>query len=162
MPTRTGGLASDENSDLAQNEEYPLALFECRGTDTAAHPISPDTCWTQYADERFTYGSDDPAYPAWRSDAYAPAAERAAVVDAPAKPNQQCRNDLTNTTFQRWVPFIGADKTDYHGGPFGCQGLPPEASPANLTGNVALPSNETYGVTDTDGKGSGQLRCLHR
>jgi hypothetical protein len=153
----TGGLVSDQNSDLAQNEEYPMALFECRGTDTATHPLTPETCWTQYADERFNYGSTNPAYPAWRSDAYAAAADRAAVVDAPAKPSQQCTNVLNGVTYQRWVPFIAADRTDYAGGLFGCQGQPPEASPANLTGSLSLPSNETFGATDTSGDGSADF-----
>ncbi|MBE7188655.1 hypothetical protein [Jatrophihabitans endophyticus] len=150
----TGGLVADQNSDLAQNEEYPMAIFECRGTDTAAHPISPDTCWTQYADERFTTSSESPAYPAWRSDAYATKSERAAFVDQPTKLTSNCNLLLAGTTNQRWVPFVGADHTDYPGGPHGCQGQPPEASPANVTGSLSLPSNETFGVTDAKGDGS--------
>ncbi len=77
----TGGLVADTNSDLAQNEEYSFALFECRGTDSATHPLTPNTCWTQYADERFAYGYD--SYPAWRSDSAATPRQRAAFVGAP-------------------------------------------------------------------------------
>lgn len=159
----TGGLVPDQNSDLAQNEEYPMALFECRGTDTAAHPITPDTCWTQYADERFTSDSGtigsttEPGYPAWRSDAAATAAQRRPVVNAPSSLSDECRRSLSGAVTQRWVPFRGADGVTYAGGPFGCAGLPPEASPANLTGNLALPSNETFGVSDTDGKGEADF-----
>ncbi|MBN9619030.1 MAG: hypothetical protein J0H43_04785, partial [Actinobacteria bacterium] len=153
----TGGLVADQNSDLAQNEEYPFALFECRGTDTAAHPITPETCWTQYADERFDYGSDDPAYPAWRSDAQASAADRAAFAGAPAAIPSACASTLFETTYQRWVPFLAAGGQTFSGGPFGCGGLPPEAGPSNLTSNLALPSNETFGVTDRNGNGSAQF-----
>lgn len=150
----TAGITPDQNSDLAQNEEYPFALFECRGIDSAAHPLSPDTCWTQYGDERFSYGADDPAYPAWRSDAKAAAAERGAIVGAPARQTPQCTSLLFGTTYQRWLPFVGADGTVYPGGVQGCAGQAPEASPANLSGNLSLPSNETFGVSDAHGTGS--------
>ena len=109
----TGGIAPDVNSDLAQNEEYPMALFECRGTDSGSHAISPDTCWTQYADERFDYDTSNPPYPAWRSDAYADPADRAAFVNQPKKLNQQCASDLYGSTYARWVPFDGADGAVY-------------------------------------------------
>ena len=150
----TGGSVADQNSDLAQNEEYSFLLLECRGTDSAAHPLTPETCWTQYPDERFSYGSDDPAYPAWRSDASASASERAAFVGAPAQVPSVCTTDLVGSTFERWLPFIGADNHVYPGGLFGCAGIPAEATAENLGSNLSLPSNETYGVTDAAGNGS--------
>ena len=154
----TGGIVADQNSDLAQNEEYPMVLLECRGVDStkvpAAKQLSPDTCWTQYADERFSYGYS--TTPEWRSDLYAAPKDRAAVVGAPKKLNTQCRTTLLGTDNQRWVPFDAADGTVYEGGPFGCAGLAPEASPANSS-SLALPSNETFGVTHANGKGEADF-----
>jgi hypothetical protein len=160
----TGGLVADQNSDLAQNEEHSMVLLECRGVDSTRVPvgqrISPETCWTQYGDERFTYSGGD-AFPAWRSDAFAPQSERAAFVDAPpvAKQPPACTLDLLGTVSQRWVPFIGANGTTYPGGIFGCAGQAPEAVPANAS-SLALPSNETFGVTDRHGIGSADFNIF--
>lgn len=153
----TGGIAPDLNSDLALNEEYPMALFECRGTDSSAHPLSPETCYTQYGDERFSSSYEDPAYPAWRSDSASTAAQRAAFVNRPSKLTDACKSLLDGTTNQRWVPFVGVDGTKYPGGVKGCQGQSPEMSPVSSSNSLSLPTNETYGVTDTDGTGSADF-----
>ena len=150
----TGGIAPDLNSDAAMQEEYPMALFECRGTDSAKDPITPETCYTQYGDERFASSHSDPAYPAWRSDAYSTPSERAAFVDQPKKLTATCSSLLDGTTNQRWVPYVGADGTVYPGGAKGCQGQAPEMSPVSSINSLSLPTNETYGVTDSDGTGS--------
>ena len=151
----TGGIVGDQNSDLAQNEEHSFVLLQCRGVDDSAAPaaqqLSPDTCWTGFADERFQYGYG--TYPAWQSDGYATPDQRAAVVNPPSPVPPECVSTLIGTAFQRWIPFNGADGTAYPGGPFSCAGSAPEASPANLS-NLALPSNETFGVTSLDGTGS--------
>ena len=82
----TGGIVGDQNSDLAQNEEHSFVLLQCRGVDDstapAAQQLSPDTCWTGFADERFQYGYS--TYPAWQSDGYATPEQRAPVVNAPS------------------------------------------------------------------------------
>lgn len=156
----TDGVASDTNSDLAQNEEYSFDLFECRGIDSPKAPkserVSPRTCWTQYADERFLSGYD--GYPAWRADAYATAKERRPIVDAErtSKQPQTCVTQLLGTETQRWVPFVGANGKTYPGGPDGCAGQAPEASPDNLS-SLALPSNETFGVTNANGRGQASF-----
>lgn len=157
----TGGIVGDPNSDKSQNQEYPMVLLECRGTDspTAApdQQVTPNTCWTQFADERF-FGTTDP-YPAWRSDASATPSQRAASVAAPdaaSLANTPCPSQLFGVLAQRWVPFHGADGTNYPGGPQGCGGLAPEAASANLS-SLALPSNETFGVTDKNGGGSANF-----
>jgi hypothetical protein len=156
----TDGVASDTNSDYAQNEEYSFDLFECRGVDSSKAPkgerLSPKTCWTQYADERFLDGYD--SYPAWQSDAYAPAAARRSIVDAQNKSKQSstCVSQLLGTETQRWLPFIGSNGRKYPGGPDGCAGQAPEASPDNLS-SLALPSNETFGVTNAKGKGQASF-----
>jgi hypothetical protein len=153
MPT--AGVTPDPNSDFAQNEEHSFVLLECRGIDSTSVPasqrLSQKTCWTQYADERFQLSYDD--FPAWRSDLYATPSDRAAIANQPsAKDIAPCESSLFGSAAQYWVPFIGADGTTYQGGPAGCAGQPPEANPTNLT-SLALPSNETFGVTALDGTG---------
>jgi hypothetical protein len=150
----TGGLVGDVNSSAGINEEYPFILMECRGVDStsvaAAKRISPQTCWTQSSSERFT-NNFNTAYPAWRSDAFAPADQRTAFVGAPANPPAACASSALSAY---WLPFVGADGTSYAGGSLGCAGQAPEASDISGTG---LPSNTAYGITGTDGRGSTQF-----
>ena len=140
----TGGIATDPNSADAQFEEYPVVLLECRGT---AKTVSPATCWTQTARERFERSSF--AFPSWRMDRYATTPQRAAVVGAPKKRSSDCGPP---SAAEYWVPFVASNGATYGGGPglLGCAGLAPEAS----NGDTQLvPSNETFGVTGTDGTG---------
>ena len=153
MPT--AGTWPDPNSDSAMGEEHSFVLLECRGTPST---VTPQTCWTQYADERFDYSGSD-AFPAWRSDEYAAPAERAATVGAPSDATlapTDCPALLGTAIEQRWVPYTSASGTEYPGGVFGCAGEAPEAVPAN-SGSANIPSNETFGVTDSDGTGSANF-----
>lgn len=155
----TGGVAKDINSPAGASEEYSFDLFECRGVDStsvaASKRLSPETCWTGYANERFT---DLATFnPVWRADLYASSADRTSVAgDVPKTLTPQCSNILLGARSQRWLSFVGADGTSYYGGPDGCQGLAPQASPENLS-TSALPSNETFGVTGADGSGSADF-----
>lgn len=155
----TDGTELDPNSDLAMNEEYSFDLFECRGLDSTSVPvkdrISPQTCWTQFSTERyFSQGSQ----PAWQSDLYASTAERQTIVGAPPTSKQpaECKPLETQAVTQRWIPFVGSDGKVFDGGPSGCAGLPPEASPSNFS-NLSLPSNETFAVTAPDGTGTAKF-----
>ena len=148
----TGGIVGDQNSILAQQEEYPMVLLECRGVDSTTAPasqqLSPQTCWTAGASER--YQDSYAKFPPYRLDQFAAPADRTQVVGAPSPLPSQCRGEPATTQF--WVPFVAADGISYFGGPGGgCAGQPPEAD--NIGGS-ALPSNETFGVTALDGTGS--------
>jgi hypothetical protein len=151
----TGGIVSDVNSIDAQQEEYPFVLLECRGLDGSKVPahqrLSPETCWTQGWSERYqdTYGTQFPPY---RMDRYATPAQRRIAVGVPKKLPKAC-NYLSAPT-QHWVPFVAADGHVYDGGPQGCGGMAPESQ---SVGGAALPSNETFGVTGKDGRGSAQF-----
>ncbi|MFL6157150.1 MAG: hypothetical protein ACJ72D_13705, partial [Marmoricola sp.] len=150
----TGGLVGDVNSSAGINEEYPFVLLECRGVDSTsvapAKRLRPETCWTQTAPERFS--SDlNTSYPAWRSDAYASAADRKDVVDAPADRPSRCGRAAPA---ERWLPLVGVNGATYAGGGLGCAGQAPESSNVGGTG---LPSNTTYGITGRDGNGSTQF-----
>jgi hypothetical protein len=163
----TGGLVANQNSDVAENEEYPVVLLECRGVDSSTPPsgqqqLSPETCWTQDWSERYQESYSD-MYPPYRLDQYADSSDLQAVVGAPAQNPAGCAAideyvpGVDDPAVQRWVPWEGADGTVYYGGNGGCGGQPPEA---NDSGTSALPSNETFGVTGTDGTGSAEFDVL--
>jgi hypothetical protein len=149
----TGGIVADQNSAQAQYEEYPFVLLECRGVDSAGVPaaqqLSPQTCWTQTWTERYQDSLGD-TYPPYRLDQYAPAADLAAIVGAPSPLPASCAGD-EDASVQYWVPFDAADGTTYGEGNAGCAGEAPESDDV---GGSALPSNETFGVTGTNGQGS--------
>ncbi|HEX3908793.1 MAG TPA: hypothetical protein VHW92_12795 [Mycobacteriales bacterium] len=153
----TGGVISNENSSTAQQEEYPFVLLECRGVDSthvpAKNQLSQKTCWTNATTERFqedynTVGDATTSYPPWRLDQYASKAQRAAVVGAPKKRPEDCFDPAPE---EYWVPFDAVSGTVYPGGPNGCAGTAPEAVGDNTQ---SLPSNETFGATQTNGRGS--------
>ncbi len=152
----TGGIVANQNSEQAQYEEYPFVLLECRGIDSAAaspaQQLTPETCWTQTWSEHYQDSLDD-QYPPYRLDEYASAAQRAAIVGAPSPLPASCLDD-EDAPVQRWVPFDSANGQVYYGGNAGCAGEPPESDDV---GGSALPSNETFGVTGTDGTGSADF-----
>ncbi len=147
----TGGILADPHSGAAAQQEYPMVLLQCRGVDStsvaASKRISPETCWTGTPVERYT-SSYSPAFPAWRVDRYATAAER---THNPGTPNPRPAQCFSEPPAERWLPFVGADGKVYPGGPLGCAGIPAEAS--KLDSTTALPSNTTYAVTGLDGTG---------
>jgi ABC-type phosphate transport system substrate-binding protein len=150
----TGGIIADQNSIDAQQEEYPVVLLECRGVDSthvaAAKRLSPQTCWTQSWSERFQ-SSLDTAFPPYRLDRFASQAQRAAIVGAPKHRPTACFAPLPS---EYWVPFVSANGHTYPGGTGGCAGMAPEAA---STEGSALPSNETFGVTARNGRGSAKF-----
>jgi hypothetical protein len=151
----TGGVRLDPNSQDAVYQEFPVVILQCRGVDSAGAPaaqrVSPETCWTQYPRERFQ--SSGVGFPEFRVDRYASPSERQAIVGAPDPRPSGCYSSAA----ERWVPFVAASGTAYHGGPNGCAGMAPEASVAG-GGALVLPPNDTYAATRTDGTGSARFR----
>ncbi len=151
----TGGVIADQNSIDAQQEEYPFVLLECRGVDSTSAPLSerlsPETCWTQDWSEHYQ-DSYDSTFPPFRLDQFASSADQAQVADAPTPIPFACLGKGAPT--QHWVPFIAANGTEYYGGTQGCGGQPPESQ---SVGGSNFPSNETFGVTGLDGKGTSQF-----
>lgn len=152
----TGGLVTDPTSSEAKDQEYPVVVLQCRGIDTTGKVasgqtrLSPESCWTQSAPERYFASSSQ--VPVWRADAYAAEKDRAPVVGAPDPLPKAC-DDISKPVTARWLPIKAADRTVYHGGPdpsVGCSGSAPESSDVS---DGALPSNTVYGVTDKDGNG---------
>ena len=151
----TGGIVADQNSIGAQQEEYPMVILECRGTDAATAPaaqqLSPSTCWTQSWNERYQ-DSYSTQFPPYRLDQFASAADRTQAAGAPSPLPKSCAYLPAPT--QHWIPFVAANGTTYDGGPSGCAGQAPES---DNVGGSALPSNETFGVTGLDGSGSANF-----
>jgi hypothetical protein len=150
----TGGIFGDVNSGAAAQEEYPVVILQCRGIDSSTAPaskrLSPDTCWTSTPLERFQ--SSDFIFPPYRVDRYATAADRTSHPGEPDPLPSACIPFAGPSTY--WVPFVAADgKTYYGGGSQGCAGIPPEA----VTIEGAVPSNQTYGVSDTSGAGTAKF-----
>lgn len=156
----TGGIVSDPNSASGRLQEYPFVLLQCRGIDRAGdlgpgqERLTPETCWTQTAAERY-FPDDGLGVPPWRSDLYAAADDRDAIVGAPANRPASCPRRLPPA--ERWVPFRAADGTVYYGGPspgLGCIKTAPES---DESGSGGLPTNTVYGITGRDGRGSAQF-----
>src|SRR5262249_49011625 len=145
----TGGVSTDPNAQAAEREEYPMVIMECRGVDSpAATPeqrLSPSTCWTETADERF---QDSPGilFPPWRLDRMATAAGRVPILNAP--PDPSCK---TGSPAQAYIPSLAADGTTYFGGPNSRCGIAPDM--VTVEDPAAPPSNTTYAITAADGTG---------
>jgi hypothetical protein len=148
----TGGVVANPNSSQAQYEEYPFVLLECRGIDSPgvapAQQLTPQTCWTQTWTERYQDSLGD-TYPPYRLDQYASPAP-APITGAPSPLPASCAGD-EDAPVQYWVPFDSVNGTVYPGGNAGCAREAPESTDV---GGSALPSNETFGVTGTNGSGN--------
>ncbi|MFI5099929.1 MAG: hypothetical protein ACHQE5_05370, partial [Actinomycetes bacterium] len=151
----TGGVFADVNSGAAAQEEYPVVLLECRGVDStsapAAQQLSPKTCWTSTPLER--YQASDFIFPPYRVDRYAAPADRTRTPGQPDPVPAACAPYVGGGA-DYWLPFVSVDGKVYSGGGGqGCAGLPPEAT----VQEGAVPSNQTYGVSDLAGKGSAKF-----
>ncbi len=140
----TGGVVYDANSQYAVDQEYPVAVLQCRGTEAE---VTPETCYTQTPNERY-----EPAirgnFPPYRLDRYATAANRVKSVGAPNPLPDTC---LFPDGADHWVPMVAADGTSYPGGYNGCAGLAPDQSAVI---NALSPPNTTFAATAADGTGS--------
>lgn len=155
----TNFINSDPNTDVAgAAEEYPMVLMECRGVDDStvatAQQISRKTCWTEYDGERVNL-STATAFPPWRLDRYADAADRAALVNQPNPLPTPCFGSSAWTAAYT-VPLVGADGTTYN--QYACNGMrAPEQLSRVGTNTQGVPDNTTFGVTQPDGTGSAKF-----
>ena len=146
----TGGLAIDDTSFQAAQEEYPVLVMQCRGVDSpsvaASQQVTPETCFTETPVERFGYS--DSGWPSFRMDRYDTQDQRSGSYGAPSPRPNAC-NPVRSA--EHWVPFISADGTKYSNGYLGCAGIAPDQA---LTTVSLQPSSTTYGVADSAGNGS--------
>jgi hypothetical protein len=148
----TGDVAGNPNDAGALNQEYPVAIFECRGTD-AAGSLSPKTCWTHGSSSRFQ-GWNGSAYAPWMLDRYAPDSDKAPFVNKPnlTPPAGVSTCDASNE-FEHWLPFVAADGKTYSYSPNPCVDLPPEDYNVESSA-ITIPSNATFAGSDLSGAGS--------
>ncbi|WP_375474906.1 hypothetical protein [uncultured Jatrophihabitans sp.] len=146
----TGGIQPDPNSAVADQQEYPMALLECRGSDGSASgaQVTPQTCWTHGPDPRYT--SSTFAFPPWRLDRYAAPNDRAAVVGQPSPVPASCGS---LPVAQHWLPFQAVDGAKYYYGLQSCAGIPPEDFNSDTSQQV-VPQNATFAATHLDGRGA--------
>ncbi|GAA4710986.1 hypothetical protein [Nocardioides conyzicola] len=148
----TGGRAGNPYGEKGIDQEYPVAIFECRGVDDpdapAADRISPDTCWTNTIQERSQ--SDDADRSIWRDDRYADPADTGQVsgVDEDDLPDS-CPTRQDSTAYH-YTPFRAANGTFYAA--CDAEHLPPEAAVGSVD-----PPNEVFAYTGVDGKGTAQF-----
>jgi len=147
----TGGVIFDQTSSFAQDQEYPVAILQCRGRDSDSAPagqrLTPRTCYTQVPEQRYQPPFRG-RFPAYRLDRYAAPADRILNAGAPDPLPAGC--DGTGDA-QHWVPFDAADGTTYYGGPRGCAVLAPDQS---VLADPLNPPSTTFGTTSADGTGS--------
>lgn len=156
----TGGIVSAEQFAAAANQEYPVMLMECRGVDSPSVPqaqqLSPETCWTATPDERTAWASSNPL---WSLDMFNSAANQAPDVNTPSGDPNGCGEPGND---QYWVPYLGADGTNYPIGPDNCSGsMPPEmnnqTASQQLQSSSIIPSDTTYAESDANGNGSANF-----
>lgn len=151
----TGGVHYNVNLPVAADDEYPVVILQCRGVDSpdaaAAARLSPRSCFTATPDQRDWYDLNN-AFPANRLDRYAAAADRKQNVGLPPTIPDACKGYYFLS--QRYVPFDAIDGTAYYPGIQGCTPLAPEQS---LVPSPLNPPNDTYGITDAQGKGSARF-----
>lgn len=150
-----GTYSGDVNSAQGIQDQFPVVLLECRGsaapTAPAAQQISPQTCWTQTATERYLNSPGRP-FPSWRVDRYALPADRQASVGAPVPYPRTCP---ATTYTEHWLPFQAESGEVYPFGNSNCAGGAPESVAFELSQDQ--PGNETYGITGSDGTGSAKF-----
>ncbi|MEV4517402.1 hypothetical protein AB0K00_51665 [Dactylosporangium sp. NPDC049525] len=153
----TLATSSNPNSVQAPLQEYPVVVMQCRGADTAEHPLDPTTCWTQGVGER-RYTDPVLAFPPWRLDRYESAANRQATVGLPPSLPEGC--DLSDVTPpSRFVPFVGPAPQNVTYYPLNRREnktCGPVLAPdmVNVEDKDATPTNTTYAASNKDGAGS--------
>ena len=147
----TAGRALNPFGETGLEQEYPVMLMQCRGTDTKDNPkvaasqaVTPDTCWTNTYFERTS--SADPGQGIWQQDADATAADIAHIsgID-PSKIPDEC--NVSSTFDYHITPFLASDGTLYPG--CSSQSMPPEAT----VNSVSIPQ-EAMAFTNLQGDGS--------
>jgi hypothetical protein len=150
----SGGRASNPFGENGLNQEYPVVIMQCRGTDDPSLPASqqlrPQTCWTASVAQRSQVTRSE-SEAAWTADLDAAAEDKERVSGLDPFPTaEECPTADIDPYFTRLTPFLAANKTVYPA----CDAdhMPPEAAIAS-----AFPPAELAAFTDTDGSGSVQF-----
>lgn len=150
----SGGRASNPFGENGLNQEYPVVILQCRGTDDSSLParkqVRPETCWTGSVAQRSQITRSD-AESAWLHDLDATPEQKARVSGADPFPTaEECPTADIAPYATKLTPFVAADGTTY----VACDAdhMAPEAAVG-----AAFPPAELAAFTDGDGSGSVQF-----
>lgn len=150
----SGGRASNPYGESGLNQEYPVVIMQCRGSDDPSLPVEeqvrPETCWTGSVIQR-SQVQRSPSEAAWTRDAEAGPADRERVSGSTPFPGPDvCPTADTPNYYTRLTPFVAATGTTFAA----CDSahMPPEAAVG-----AAFPPAELAAFTDADGTGRVQF-----
>src|SRR4051812_6861293 len=106
----SGARATNPYGENGLNQEYPVVILQCRGTDDSSLPadqqLQPQTCWTSTKLQRSQV--QDPSGAIWARDLYADDADRQVKSGLDPYPGAAC-DDNSATFFAHVTPFVAAD-----------------------------------------------------
>jgi len=147
----SGGRAANPYGELGLNQEYPVVVLQCRGTDDSTLPVakqvSPETCWSSSYFQRSQVQAS-PSNAIWTKDPYADPADTGRLSGMDPFPGADvCPTADTAGYDTSLTPFVTAAGKVYPA----CDkdNMPPEAAVG-----AAFPPAEIAAFTDLDGNGS--------
>lgn len=150
----SAGRASNPFGENGLNQEYPVVILQCRGTDDPALPkklrLRPETCWTASVAQRSQITRSE-GEAVWAHDVDADPADKGRLSGADPFPSaDECPTADIDPYFTRLTPFVAATGTTFPA----CDAdhMPPEAAVG-----TASPPAELAAFTDADGTGEVQL-----
>lgn len=150
----SGGRASNPFGENGLNQEYPVVVMQCRGTDDASLPrklqLRPETCWTSSVAQRSQITRSD-SEASWTHDLHATPEQKARVSGMTPFPTAaECPTADIPPYYTKLTPFVGAGGTAFAA----CDAdhMPPEAAVG-----AAFPPAEIAAFTDVDGNGEVQF-----
>jgi hypothetical protein len=150
----SGGRAANPYGEAGMNQEYPVVILQCRGTDDATLPLDkqvrPETCWTNSVIQR-SQVLKDVGDAIWAKDKFATDADKQRLSGMTPFPGADvCKTANQDPLYTHLTPFVAANGTVYPA----CDAdtMPPEAAVG-----AAFPPAEIAAFTDQDGNGSVQF-----
>ena len=149
----SGGRASNPFGENGLQQEYPVVVMQCRGTDDPDLPDSeqlrPETCWTASVAQRSqTLRSNSES--TWVHDVHNSEADKQRVSGMDPIPTEECPSADIAPYFTHLTEFVAADGTVYPG--CDADSMPPEAAVG-----AAFPAAEIAAFTDSSGRGEVQF-----
>lgn len=150
----SGGRASNPFGENGLNQEYPVVIMQCRGTDDPSLPLKkqvrPETCWTASVAQRSQITKSE-TEAAWLHDLDATPEQKARVSGMDPFPTaEECPTADIPPYATKLTPFAARNGTTYAA----CDAdhMPPEAAVG-----AAFPPAELAAFTDMDGRGEVQF-----
>ncbi|MXG91745.1 hypothetical protein [Nocardioides flavescens] len=149
----SGGRASNPYGEKGLQQEYPVVILQCRGTDDTSLPLDqqvrPETCWTGSVAQRSQIARSD-GEASWIHDAAADPSQKARISGMDPFPSDQCPTADAAELYTHLTPFVAASGKVYAA----CDSahMPPEAAVG-----AAFPPAEIAAFTDESGAGSVQF-----